>query len=180
MRPLAIEADDAQIGSVLDALTSAGDQRLARDGFPPHRRQFRRAALARYVGQSSEIEVDLPEGDIAGSLAARFGDAHERNYGFRAPVDEPVELIGLSVIARGTPERSRLPENIPPPAIAVPASRRTWFPDTGWIEAPVVNRADLARRAVEGPVVIQEYDATCLVPHRWRASLDDFGNIRLN
>jgi N-methylhydantoinase A len=174
------QADDAHIRSVLDALTATGDQRLARDGFPVDRRQFRRSAMARYVGQSSEIEVDLPDGDILGSLAARFGDAHERNYGFRAPPDEPVELIGLSVIARGTPERSRLPDNIPPAAIAVPAHRRIWFPDTGWIEAPVVNRADLARRAIEGPVIIQEYDATCLVPHRWRASLDDFGNIRLN
>ena len=42
----------------------AGAERLARDGFPPHRRAFRRAALARYVGQSSEIEVRLPDGDF--------------------------------------------------------------------------------------------------------------------
>ena len=36
---------------------AAGAERLARDGFPPQRHTFRRAALARYVGQSSEIEV---------------------------------------------------------------------------------------------------------------------------
>ena len=51
------EADAARIESVLDALTATGSQRLARDGVPPERRTFRRAALARYVGQSSEIEV---------------------------------------------------------------------------------------------------------------------------
>ena len=39
-------------------------ERLARDGFPPERQAFRRAALARYVGQSSEIEVQLPDGDF--------------------------------------------------------------------------------------------------------------------
>ena len=54
----------ARIASVLDALTAAGAERLARDGFPPERQQFRRAALARYVGQSSEIEVRLPDGDF--------------------------------------------------------------------------------------------------------------------
>jgi hypothetical protein len=26
---------------------------------------------------------------------------------------------------------------------------------------------------------VQEYDATCLVPRGWTASLDGFGNIRL-
>ena len=54
-------ADPAQIGRVLAALAEAGAQRLARDGFPPARHSFRRAALARYVGQSSEIEVPLPD-----------------------------------------------------------------------------------------------------------------------
>jgi N-methylhydantoinase A len=174
------QADGARIASALNALRAAGDQRLARDGFPPNRRQFRHAALARYVGQSSEIEVDLPDDDVLDCLTERFGNAHERNYGFRAPPDEPVELVGLSVIARGIPERSRLPERIPPIAIEVPETRRAWFPDIGWIEAPVINRAALAHKTRQGPLIIQEYDATCLVPHGTEASLDGFGNIRLN
>ena len=105
---------------------------------------FRRAALARYVGQSSEIEVPLPDGDATRFPATPrqlFGEEHERNYGFRAPPEEPVELMGLSVIARGVPERSRLPDTIPPAPMPVPPSRRAWFPDTGWIDTPVVDRA---------------------------------------
>ena len=81
---------------------------------------FRRAALARYVGQSSEIEVRLPDGDSCRVFAELFGEEHERNYGFRAPPDEPVELMGLSVIARGIPERDRLPDAIPPLAPVFP------------------------------------------------------------
>ncbi len=103
------QADGARIAAALDALIAAGEQRLARDGFPANRREFRRAALARYVGQSSEIEVRLPDGDFLASFTDRFGDEHERNYGFRAPPEEPVELVGLSVIARGIPDRPRLP-----------------------------------------------------------------------
>ncbi len=176
-------ADAAQIERVLDALTAAGAERLARDGFPPERQQFRRAASARYVGQSSEIEVPLPPGPVASflpQLSELFGQEHARNYGFRAPAEEPVELIGLSVIARGVPDQPRLPAAIPPAASLVPPSRRAWFPDDGWIETPVIDRAQLAEAARNGPLIVQEYDATCLVPRGWTAALDGFGNIRLS
>jgi len=173
------EADAARIESVLDALTATGSQRLARDGVPPERRTFRRAALARYVGQSSEIEVRLPDGEFLPCLAELFGAEHERNYGFRAPQDEPVELMGLSVIARGIPDRPRLPDRIPPVPTPVPASRSAWFPDIGWHETPVADRFGLSATPRRGPLIIQEYDATCLVPHGFDATCDPFGNIRL-
>ena len=143
---------------------------------------FRRAVLARYVGQSSEIEVPLPDGDtttVLPRLAELFGEQHERNYGFRAPPDEPVELMGVSVIARGMPERPRLPDSIPPAPFPFPRSRRAWFPDAGWVETPVIDRATLPAEPLAGPLIVQEYDATCLVPQGWQASLDAFGNIRL-
>jgi N-methylhydantoinase A len=172
-------ADATQIAAVLDELAAAGADRLARDGFPPSRRAFRRSALARYVGQSSEIEVRLPDGAFLHEFAELFGAEHERSYGFRAPPDEPVELIGLSVIARGIAERPRLPVAIPPVAAAVPAGRLAWFPNIGWIDTPVVDRASLVDGSRSGPLIIQEYDATCLVPHGATASLDGFGNIRM-
>ena len=173
-------ADAMRVASVLEELTAAGAHRLARDGFPPDRRAFRRAALARYVGQSSEIEVRLGDGDALAGFAEMFGAAHERNYGFRAPADEPVELMGLSVMARGIPERPRLPDSIPPAAAEVPARRLAWFAEAGWMETPVVDRVGLADGMRSGPLIVQEYDATCLVPKDWTASVDGFGNIRLS
>jgi N-methylhydantoinase A len=172
-------ADPVRIGEIIAALTEAGARRLGADGFAAERRVFQRAASARYVGQSSEIEVALPEGVVTPAMiAAAFAEEHERTYGFRAPAGEPVELIGLSVMARGLPERPRLPGRIPPFAQAVPASRFAWFPGEGWVETPVVDRAGLSG-VVAGPVIVQEYDATCLVPRGMTARLDDFGNIRL-
>jgi N-methylhydantoinase A len=172
-------ADPVRIGEIIAALTEAGARRLGADGFAAERRVFQRAASARYVGQSSEIEVALPEGVVTPVLiASAFGEEHERTYGFRAPAGEPVELIGLSVMARGLPEQPRLPGRIPPFAQAVPASRLAWFPGEGWVETPVVDRAGLSG-IVSGPVIVQEYDATCLVPRGMTALVDDFGNIRL-
>jgi N-methylhydantoinase A len=174
-------ADDAEIERTLGELQQAGADRLAADGFPAARRQFRRAAAARYVGQSSEIEVPLPADTASASaIAAAFGAEHERTYGFRAPASEPVELIGLSVMARGVPEQPRLPDRIAPLGLTVPDHRRVWFPNDGWIDVPVVDRASLGTAPAAGPLIVQEYDATTLVPRGTHALLDGFGNIRLD
>ena len=173
-------ADADRIGSVLAALRAAGHERLVRDGFPPDRHLSRASALARYLGQSSEIAVPLPDGPVTPAVIAEaFGQEHERTYGFRAPAEEPVELMGLSVMARGLPEKPRLPGRIPPASAPVPAERQAWFPASGWVATPVVDRAGLGASPRPGPLLVQEYDATCLVPAGMTAAVDDFGAIRL-
>ena len=175
-------ADPAQIGAVLGELAAAGCERLRADDFPPNRQSVRRMAFLRYLGQSSEIEVALPDGDAAlfvPDLPELFAAEHARVYGFRAPPDELVELMGLAVIARGIPERPRMPEAIPPEGAAEPVSRSVWLDSQGWIELPILSRGALSDVARRGPMMVQEYDSTCLVPGGWAASLDPFGSIRL-
>jgi N-methylhydantoinase A len=48
------------------------------------------------------------------------------------------------------------------------------------METAIVDRAGLAGSARSGPLIVQEYDATCLVPKDWTGSVDEFGNIRLS
>jgi len=48
--------------------------------------------------------------------------------------------------------------------------------EAGWLPARVLARGDLAT-PVTGPAVIEEYDATCVVPPGARASLDAWGNV---
>jgi N-methylhydantoinase A len=43
----------------------------------------------------------------------------------------------------------------------------------------VLDRADLVHPRV-GPLIVEEYDATCLVPPGARASLDRNGNIAID
>ena len=174
------QADPARVAAILADLAVAGTRRLRRDGFAPDRQTFQRAASARYAGQSSEIEVALPDGPVTpDQIADLFAAEHERTYGFRAPAGEPVELMGLSVMARGLPDQPRLPATIPPFAQTVPVMRRAWFPDDGWVETPVTDRAGLTGLR-HGPLIVQEYDATCLVPRGMTVALDHFGNIRLD
>jgi N-methylhydantoinase A len=49
-------------------------------------------------------------------------------------------------------------------------------PEHGWLPTPILSRVDLATER-EGPAVIEEYDATCVVPPGARAWLDGWGNI---
>jgi N-methylhydantoinase A len=55
--------------------------------------------------------------------------------------------------------------------------RRAYFgPEHGFLDTPVLRRSDLGSSRV-GPLIIEEYDATCLVPPGARAELDAGGNI---
>ena len=59
-------------------------------------------------------------------------------------------------------------------------SRPIYFgPNRGWADTPVVSRPSLAGRSEPGPLIIEEYDSTTVVPPTWTASVDDASNIIL-
>ncbi|GIT27123.1 MAG: hypothetical protein CM1200mP41_31670 [Gammaproteobacteria bacterium] len=55
-----------------------------------------------YQGQTYELRVDVPDqlltGDIHHNLEEAFGVEHERTYGHRAGIEEPVEIVNLYVV----------------------------------------------------------------------------------
>jgi N-methylhydantoinase A len=178
-------ADPAELQKVLGALEAEALTRLGDDGFSPAAIEIRRFASLHYQGQSFELRVPVAGGPLdAAALVAveeAFGVEHERTYGHRAGVAEPVELVSLEVIGRGVPKQPRAQSaaaaNLAPDiAIAAPTRRAYFGPLQGWLEARIVNRSAL-RTPHEGPCVVEEYDATCLVPPGWTARLDKFGNI---
>jgi N-methylhydantoinase A len=180
-------AAPAELQTVLDGLEAEARARLSEDGFSPSRIDIRRFASLHYQGQSFELRVAVAAGTLdAAALAAieeAFGVEHERTYGHRAGIDEPVELVSLEVIGRGIPEKPRAESAAaaslaPDIAIASPNRRAYFGPRQGWQEARVVNRSDL-KTPHTGPCIVEEYDATGLVPPGWTARLDEFGNIEL-
>ena len=90
-----------------------------------------------------------------------------------------MELIDLTLIARGITAEPRLPARVAAADNTTPGRRQAWFAATGWIGTPVVDRAGLAAQPLVGPAIVQEYDATCLVPPGAAASVDAFGNIEI-
>jgi N-methylhydantoinase A len=111
------------------------------------------------------------------ALKEAFEAEHERLYGHRSDPDNPVEVVALRLVGRASigggeglvrPEE-RLEKGEP--------DRQAHFgPPWGTIRTPVVSRRALSG-VVTGPLLIDEYDSTTVVPPGMRVHLDDCGNI---
>jgi N-methylhydantoinase A len=175
-------ADLGEIAAAWDALArQAGDQ-LAAEGFAGERARLRRSAALHYKGQSYELTVAVPDGPIDARMATHleqaFAEEHERTYGHRAGPDEPVELVSIQLVGAGL-RADGVPQRVAPsrPEPARSASRLAYFGEAhGWLETPVLRRADLASGRA-GPLIVEEYDATCVVPPGAHAERDEGGNI---
>ena len=177
--------DKAALNAAWDALAEDARQRLAADGYGGEAGGIERHASLHYQGQTYELTVPVPDGPLDDAALATLEEAfhaeHERTYGHRAGPEEPVELVTMRALGRG-----RRP-TAPPPRIVdaatsarTTAARRAYFgPEYGWCEAAVIGRADLAE-ARAGPVIVEEYDATCVVPPGVGAALNDAGCIVLD
>jgi N-methylhydantoinase A len=182
------DADPEALQAVLDGLEAEARERLREDGFAVDKMTISRFASLHYQGQSFELRVPVAAGALDTAALAMieeaFGAEHERTYGHRAGVDEPVELVSLEVIGRGIPDRPRAEAAataaLAPDIVIAASSRRAYFgPQHGWLETQVINRSTL-KTPHAGPCIVEEYDATCVIPPGWTARLDEFGNIEMN
>ena len=112
-------------------------------------------------------------------LEEAFGREHEKTYGHRAGPEEPVELVSIQVVGQGLREGSGVPERVVQsrPAPKPEPRRRAYFGSAhGWVETAILQRAALERPQA-GPAIVEEYDATCVIPPGATARLDAGGNI---
>jgi N-methylhydantoinase A len=133
-----------------------------------------RAADMRYVGQAHELAVAVG----GGGLRERFEELHEGLYGYRNP-SSAVEAMSVRVgIRRRDPwqvvrYRDHAAANGMPPT-----TRRAWFPATGWLDTPVVQRPSLvADGALAGPAIVEDEDTTVVIPPGAVAVLHDSGAL---
>ena len=176
--------DREELGRLWSQMEAEARAQLGAEGFAEAARRVRRWADLRYHGQSFELTVPVAAGPVDSrallDLEEAFAREHERTYGHRAGPEEPVELIALRLVAQGVPERPRVPERILVERDRTsehPGPRRAYFGrDHGWLPTPILRRAALTERR-PGPLIVDEYDATCVVPPGAAAGLDAHGNI---
>jgi N-methylhydantoinase A len=184
-RRLLRKADLGEIDRAWRALSDQATAQLAAEGFTGTRARLRRAAALHYHGQSFELTVPVPDGAIDRAMVAHleeaFGQEHEKTYGHRAGPDEPVELVAIQVVGLGLREGGGVPARVRPSRSEPepPPPRPAYFGvSVGWVETPILRRADLAMPRT-GPLIIEEYDSTCVIPPGAKASLDAGGNIAI-
>lgn len=136
----------------------------------------------RFVGQSSNLTVrvrDNDSNDIKDWLAHDFVQEYERTYG-HSLADEPIEIANLRVILRA-PARTAPTSNMALPGVTATSSRQAYFgTEHGYVDTPVVTREALSPDPVEGPLLIDEYDTTVVVPPRCLASVtEEFDDLMI-
>ena len=173
-----------ELGAIWTGMEDEARAQLAGEGFRGPAARLRRLADLRYQGQSFELTVpvsdDLGSDDAIARIGTAFAGEHERTYGHRAGPDEPVEIVSLRVVAQGVPDRPRVPERLAIDRATPTGEERTrtvyFGPEQAWLETPIIGRGALAGGR-HGPCIVEEYDATCVVPPGARAALDAWGNI---
>ena len=186
-----------RVAAAFDGLEAEARAAMVADGFPAEAVAVERLADLRYAGQAYELTIPVDPGTPDLDFMARaFDREHERTYGHPSEGD-PVDLVNVKVLAR-VPVRAADPARRPAPTTAPPAptpsasptaptapgttpgaaTRPVYFgPQDGTRETAILARTDLGAEWAEGPVIVEEYDATCVVPPGCRARLDAFGNI---
>jgi N-methylhydantoinase A len=172
------DTDPKALGALVSELKHAVLRQL---GHPEERVAFAIQAAMRYVGQAFELRVPLPAlaGNFAAAVQERFEREHEATYGHRMAGGSGVEFVALEAVATVRDHRTD--------ATALPrrqrrssstGERRAYFGrETGWASVAVIGREALGRSPRAGPLVIEEYEGTTVVPPGASAALDEHGNI---
>ena len=182
LQPLAALAD-ARAQAVFAELREAIAARLERRLSDVH---FVRLADLRFAGQAFELSIPLPEGSdsadvdsMADEMTRRFRAEHLRRYGHDFEGQYPVEIVNLRL--RGAVSAGR--RELAPPARGGGrdlGNRDAYFgPDYGRRSTPVCDRAAVPEHPVRGPMIIDEYEGTVVVPPDATVRLDGNGNLRI-
>lgn len=138
-------------------------------------------AELRYAGQGFELPVDLRSDSSAPldihAVRSRFEDEYCRTYG-HALQDHAIDFVALRVIATVPPNGSQLLRRGRSARSHVSATRKAYFgKEHGLLETPVIDRSALRLTPTPGPLIIEEYEGTTVIPPRASAMLDAHDNI---
>jgi N-methylhydantoinase A len=141
---------------------------LERDGIEASRIRLVREADIRYAGQSMEVRVTAPSGQVDASflwgLIGAFNAAHRRTFGYDYAGQQKIELVNLCVSGFGLIERPQMPRLAGRSGKPTPKASRSVYFDTAFRDTPVFDRASLPPgNQINGPAVIEEFGSTTVI-----------------
>lgn len=181
MRRSSVLADD-ELAAGFAALEDEGRSFLRSIGVDPAEATLELMIDARYEGQSSELSADVTRDATVKEVTEAFAHEHERTYGHRSVGDdESVFLTSVRLRIRAPGSRAgyeRVTGLLRQETDRELGERRVYFGrEHGWVPTPVITRAALDDAVLPGPLIVQEYDSTIVVPPDSSADLDDLGNL---
>jgi N-methylhydantoinase A len=182
--------DIGHLQATFDELETRARHDLQREGFGSGAvTRFIRELDVRYAGQGHELRVGVTSGSLDAEekvrITRQFHDLHHRLRGHRAQ-DEPLEIVSYRLRAEvEVPQYRPVPSSEPaaadPPKEARSGARLVSF---GRGQAPISTpawRREYLRfgNRLCGPAIVEQVDATTVIPPGWIGALDGFGNLVL-
>jgi N-methylhydantoinase A len=152
--------------------------------------RFTRELDLRYAGQGYELRTPLDglyrDSLTADSLSAarqRFDQRHAQIHGHAAK-DRPVEVVSYRVrlrvaVPKYQPRQEQLP--MPRPINEAAKGERTIYFQTGNPRQAALYERDRLEigAGLIGPAIVEQFDATTIIPPGWSAHVDGFRNLIL-
>jgi N-methylhydantoinase A len=177
------EIDGDAVAAAYESLADEARAALAEEGIAFETVTLSRLADLRYAGQAYELTVRVPDGPVdVKRLTLDFAAEHERTYG-HGSTEDPVDLVSVRVVAQveGRALAGRLVPSETEGAGGEMVTRRAYFgPDVGLLDVPVIDRATLEGVELNGPLFVDEYDSSTVIPPGCSAALDAFGSINID
>ena len=143
---------------------------------------YRQADL-RYSGQAFELIIPVNSKDHIKTIKEKFNFEHEKTYGFQTDEDQ-IDIVNIRVIGNvDNPiqvnlEKTKSFELSNTKKKSKVLMRKAYFGDNKkFIDTPIISRKDIYKKPLHGPLIIEEYDSTVVVPPGWEAGIDRFENI---
>jgi len=189
LRPLAeISADHAE--QVFRQLEERACAELAAEGMRAADARFAREFDLRYTGQGYELRTPLDGLFVnrmtADSLRAardRFDERHAQIHGHAAK-ERPVEIVSYRLrvrvaVPKYEPHAQTTSPAPRPAADAIKGQRQASFNGT-IMEATLYERDRLDIGAsIGGPAIVEQFDATTVIPSGWNGQVDGYRNLIL-
>ena len=190
LRPLADVAPE-HAEAIFRQLEAKARAELAAEGMGAAAASFLRELDLRYTGQGYELRTSLDglyaDALTASSLASareKFDDRHAQIHGHAAK-ERPVEVVSYRLRVRVTvpkyqPRQEPVPSSLRAADCAIKGRRKVYFGGKTATETTIYERDRLdIGMTVPGPAIVEQFDATTVIPASWRGRVDGYRNLIL-
>ena len=174
------DMEASELAAVHAELQADGMNEFEADRLPVANLEFERSIDARYVGQSSTLNLRCAAGppDPA-MLAAEFHAAHQAAFG-HSDAGEPVELVNARISAVSPVDPLDIGCEAPTEGSAAPRKTRSVRFRGRAVDCPVHARRQLPRHSeIRGPAIVEETGSVTVVWPSDVLRVDPRGNLRL-
>jgi N-methylhydantoinase A len=158
---------------------------LMKENIPENKMSFVRSVDMRYIGQSYELRVPVPGGELNGEkmndVLKSFHDLHLRTYAHNM-TDQPLEIVTIRVAGFGEtlkPPMKRNKKEGKSPEHSFKYKRPVYFKELGKVIQCSCFDGDklMTGNTISGPAIIEEKFTTMIVPPDCEAEMDEYTNM---